>query len=200
MAIRRVSKSSISTTAGKRSNLVAGYSPAVDEMDLIQRVIVGTTPIATITFGSGGTIPQTYQHLKIRWSSRTTSSTGARIRVRFNGDAATNYSAHLVYGNGSVISSAQGSSLNQAGSTAISNSTSLSNVFTAGIIDIIDYKNISKTKTIKQISGVDYNGSGEAMLSSGLWTSTAAITSVTMFWDSGNFDQFSVISLYGVVG
>ena len=65
------------------------------------------------------------------------------------------------------------------------------------IIDILDYVNTNKYKTIRSISGHDANGSGIVQLGSELWQSTSAITSLAGGANAG-FLQYTTIQLYGI--
>jgi hypothetical protein len=76
--------------------------------------------------------------------------------------------------------------------------TSIGSYFGVGVASILDYTNTNKYKTSRILCGYDANGSGFSLLYSGLWQNTAAITSITMFPNSGNFEQYSSFALYGV--
>jgi hypothetical protein len=195
MSIRRASKSSISatTTRGKGSNLLAGYSPAVDEMDLIQRVTVGTA-VTSITLSN---IPQTYQHLHLRVYGQLTS-TQQGVWTRFNSDSAANYSCHFLYGNGASAIGA--SRLSDGGIDAIV--VWDNDDWFIGVIDILDYASTTKLKTVRSISGADSNGAGIISLGSGSWRNTSGITTIHLSDQiaGGSFAQNTVASLYGVIG
>lgn len=199
MAIRRASKSSISTIgAGKRSNLIAGYSPAVDEMDLIERVTVGAGGTGGITFSS---IPQTYQHLQLRVIGRSTeSATRSSLYIAANADYGSNYAYHHLTGDGSTASASGTANGGIAGAyRALSGATAGASIFGAAVVDILDYTSTTKNKTFRMLSGNDNNGNGEVTFSSSVWRSTATITLLVV---STNFNlaQYSTASLYGVVG
>ena len=199
MAIRRASKSSISTTSsGKRFNLIAGYSPAVDEMDLIQRVTVGAGGTNTISFSS---IPQTYQHLQIRAVARSNrgDQNGDFFQMNYNNDGDANYSWHFMAGNGSgpyTVSSAPAAMMetNRFPGSLIGSST-----FGGIVVNILDYT-ASKHKTMIYIGGWDGNGSGEVYFGSGNWRSVNPVTSIQLNNSGGRtFQQHTTVSLYGVV-
>ena len=166
--------------------------------------------IATVTVGAGGvssidlsSIPSTYTHLQVRMMTRcTTAGSGlSNCVVRFNADGGLNYTYHVLFGNGggsagagSTTGAAQayfGTDTPQASATA--------NAFGANIIDILDYANTNKYKTIRTLSGSDLNGSGDISLWSNLWLSTAAINQLTFYTDA-NFAQHTQIALYGIKG
>jgi hypothetical protein len=116
--------------------------------------------------------------------------------IQFNGDTGTNYAYHELGGNGSTTT---------ASGQITQNSGVLLNDFTngtittypnVGIVDIIDYANANKNKTTKSFAGANNNTTGSSVnVSSGLWLSTAAITSLT-FKSGTSFT--GTVTLYGV--
>jgi hypothetical protein len=72
------------------------------------------------------------------------------------------------------------------------------NVFGAGIIDILDYADTNKYKTVRALSGTDNNGSGDIILGSGLYQQTTAITSITLEANGVNWLTNSSFALYGI--
>lgn len=205
MAVKRFSNSLISQSGqDKVTNFIAGYSPAVDEMDLIQRVTIGATPQNSVEFTS---IPQTYQHLQIRQASRSSASSYIQnIRIEFNSDTiTTNYWRHLIHGDGVSTVGTGGSDANglyffySTGSLAL-NSLGIS------IIDILDYTNTSKNKVLRGLGGIENNNTGGSSvekgyihMTSGMWTNTSSINSIKLITTVGNFVQPSTFSLYGVI-
>lgn len=149
-------------------------------------------------------IPQTYTHLQLRWIGRITASTtneNMRVQVGNNSiDTGSNYSQHYLYGTGS--SAAAGGDANQAGMNLgrLTGASSTANIFAAGIIDILDYKNTSKNKTFRALAGNDQNGSGWVWFASGNWRSTSAINQIriTQLFGSGDFAANSSFALYGI--
>jgi hypothetical protein len=76
--------------------------------------------------------------------------------------------------------------------------TSNTAIFGASIIDILDSYSTTKNKTMRAFSGANY-ALPDIRLSSGLFLSTAAINSITIFANIGpNFLAGSRFSLYGV--
>ena len=163
--------------------------------------------LATVTVPSGGAssitfsaIPQTgYSHLQIRAIAQVNSgSTGTGgVRFQFNSDGGSNYSLHRLYGNGSSATADGYASQSNAYAGTVSGSGS-TNIFGASIIEIEDYANTYKNKTIRTLSGADTNGAGIVMFSSSAWYNTTAINTITITSDSGNFTQFSQFSLFGI--
>jgi hypothetical protein len=171
----------------------------------------GFQSIATSTVGSGGTasvtfssIPSTYKHLQIRWLMRSNRASGTNdgLQVRFNSDTGSNYSNHLLYGDGAGAYAANGVSTTSMplGYGASNNITA--SIFGAGVIDILDYANTSKYTTARGLTGLDTNGSdGTVGLASGNWRNLDAVSSITIFPGTGTlFNQYSQLALYGIKG
>lgn len=166
--------------------------------------------LATVTVPSGGTaasitfagIPAGYKHLQIRAIARASTGAANNAYITLNGDTAANYSHHQIYGDGA--STGAGGVANQSASGVpmfnFTNSTYAANLFGVGVMDILDYANTSKYKTVKLLTGNDVNGSGGyIIMRSAGWRNTAAITSITFTPDGGSsFDQYSSFALYGV--
>jgi len=165
--------------------------------------------IATYSVGSGGSssieftsIPATYSHLQVRVIARgTNASSSIYQKIQFNSDTSSVYADHYLLGDGASTSA--GASVNAAfigvGSTTAANATA--SIFGSIIIDILDYANTNKFKTIRNLEGFDVNGSGGMVaLTSGLWRSTSAVTSIKFTPSAGNFAQYSSFALYGIPG
>jgi hypothetical protein len=166
---------------------------------------VGTSfeSIAVSTVGSGGSssisftsIPSTYKHLQIRILGKATAS--AYLRARLN-SATSGYANHIVYGTGaSALAAADSNNSYINLYSAMANTTT--SVFSGVIIDILDYTDTNKNTTLRSLNGIDYNGSGEVGLNSGLWNNTSAVTEISFDLNTGNFAQYSHFALYGIKG
>lgn len=167
------------------------------------------TSIATITAAGGETsltfssIPQTFTDLQLRIFARDTY-TGAgtdSVLMQFNSDTTTDYYCHHLVGNGaSVTVNGYATSYVECYQSMIMAGAG-SNIFGVGIVDIADYKNTSKYKTIKSIGGGDANSSAGAYniaLASSLWQNTNAITTITLSGATTAFAAGSVFALYGI--
>jgi hypothetical protein len=165
--------------------------------------------IATNTVGVGGAseilfsnIPQNYTHLQIRISCRSTTAAGLSwSRLRMNGDTTNaNYKGHQLYGDGSTVASTNFGSEPGIAAFLTVGSTGTANVFNVATIDILDYNNTNKYKTIKVLQGNDTNGAGYVIFHSGVWLSTSSINSLTFLdVNGGSYAQNSKFSLYGVI-
>ena len=158
----------------------------------------GTGSSGTISFTS---IPSTYKHLQIRFIGKSAASGGTENPwLRFNNDSATNYSAHRLYGDGSSAASDAFTTVAQIRAGFVPDSTT-ANLMGVSIIDILDYADTNKNKTVRLLSGQDVNGAGGYItLSSGNWRSTVAVNRVDIIGDGSNWTSSSQFALYGIKG
>jgi len=193
----------VKSTGSYGESAYSGYtSSAVTRVNLsdyesISTVTVGSGGSASITFSS---IPATYTHLQIRGITRSTRAiTQTAFRVRFNSDSGSNYSYHGLYGDGSSAQVDAGASTTYIQLPRFSGASATADLFGAGVIDILDYANTNKNKTLRALAGVDRNGAGDIWFNSGAWYNTNAITSITLTEAStGDFAEYSQWALYGV--
>jgi hypothetical protein len=156
---------------------------------------------------TSATIPSSYDHLYLTISARSslgTSNWYDYVDVQFNGDTGTNYSSTGVYGQASAgswrTSGADGLDrvllINADGSTA--------DTFGNASIWIPNYANTANFKQV--VAGfvtegaTTTNGYWTMGIGAGLWSSTAAITSITIDPQNGDLMQYSSFTLYGVTG
>lgn len=172
--------------------------------------------LATVTVPSGGAasisfagIPSGYKHLQIRVSAASDRSGYVvnNYKMTFNGDTASNYRSHWIQGGYGTTPTAEASASGPEGFIYMPTGTTsaASNVFTGMVIDVLDYANTNKNKTSRNLMGYDVNGTagtgsygGAISLTSGLWQSTSAITSITLAPESFSWIQHSSFSLYGI--
>lgn len=145
-------------------------------------------------------IPQTFTHLQVRVFGRGgVASTGSNIYTNWYGStSASTYSDHRLGGDGSTAYSAADTGLPYIfGGAMFSGANATANIMGTCIIDILDYTNTNKFKTLRMIGGNDRNGSGQAILASGLIQFSGAIT--TGYVDTeGAFTTATRVDLYGI--
>jgi len=197
MAITRLKTSSINEGFVKSKSVLTGNDAIyAGSYESIATVDVGSGGAANFSFTS---IPSTYTHLQLRGIVRSNQA-GSGITtttLQFNSDTGNNYAYHNLIGNGTAAS--VGGVATQPNIT-ITNAPQLSatsNAFGFTIIDILDYTNTNKYTTIRALHGADLNGSGQIILSSGLWMNTSAITSITVN-PAGDAVQYTTFALYGI--
>jgi len=162
--------------------------------------IASAIPSTGSTMAEFLNIPQIYDHLELRYFIRgSDSGSVSYTNIALNGQyyGPTNYSQHTLAGDG-VSAFNEGYINIQSNSGLYSpGATSTANVYAVGITQILDYKNTNKFKTIKNMHGYDANGSGYVMLNSGLWRSTAAVSSLHMI--NMTFVANCRLDLYGII-
>lgn len=136
---------------------------------------------ASVTFSS---IPSTYTDLIVI----VTTTTGGDLSWRINTDTGTNYSQTAIYGYSSL-----GSARQSNGTSHWLNYGSNGGNF-VGIIQLSNYANTNVFKT--HILRDNANGSTTDVMT-GLWRSTAAISTLT-FIPPSTFAVGTTISLYGI--
>jgi hypothetical protein len=169
----------------------------------IATTTVGAGGSATVTFSS---IPATYTHLQLRILSKTTDTAFVEdnTNLYFNSDTTyTNYRGHWLRGDGTTVtaSSIQASGYQVYYGVMPASNASQTSMFAATIIDILDYANTNKYKTVRIINGNDNNNTslGFIGLYSNVWMSSSAITSITFTVPGGtNYAQNSRFALYGI--
>lgn len=161
---------------------------------LLERIELNASA-ASVTFSN---IPQSgYTDLKIVCSTRLDSATGATFNfVRFNG-VTTGYSFKSIEGSGSAAASAGASTAN----AGLDEGTSYTaNTFSSTDIYIPNYTS-SNYKSYSVDTVTENNATSAYMeLVAGLWSNSAAITSVQILPDTGgrNYVANSTFSLYGI--
>lgn len=154
---------------------------------------------STVTVGAGGSatieftsIPSTYTDLKIVMSLRSNSADLDTL-ISFNGSS-TSFTAKRLYGSGSAAAS--DSTSRSAG--LLDMSTYTASTFANNEIYIPNYTG-STNKSFSVDSVTENNATAAySLLNAGLWSNTAAITSITVAPSLGSFVQYSTASLYGI--
>ncbi len=166
--------------------------------------------IATATgTGSSGEItlsgiPQNFKHLQVRCNMFVANNNQSPY-IRFNADSSSNYNRHagVGFGNGSSATDKTGAA--SAGTDRIlcygfgwGTVTSYSNLL---IIDIYNYSSTDQYKIASVLSGAQSGVAyqGEIAFVSGMWQSTAGITSITLTGVS-TFTTDTSVALYGIAG
>lgn len=197
--------SSITQGFPKSRSLLAGnYAYGGGATWLIERINVGSAGASSVTFSS---IPQTFKHLQLRLFTRT-SATGSEswqsmVFASSYNSGATGYTDHILYGTGTSAIATNELLANRINFGTTAGNGANTSVFGSGIIDILDYANTNKYKTVRLFDGYDNNGSGLIALRSGLWQSSTAISTITFApenFGGVTYKQYSSFALYGVVG
>ena len=161
---------------------------------------------ASVTLGSGGTIPQTYKTLKLVMSIRGTSTTVIALYAQWNGSGA-NQTGRTLSGTGTITYSGTALSLTTTigGQTYarvsdyyVNDANTTSNTFTSFDLTIPNYAgSTNKPFSIDWVSEANATAAYQEM-SAGLWSQTAAITSIKLAPNSNDFASGSTFTLYGL--
>ena len=159
-------------------------------MTLIQSQVLSASA-ASVTFSG---IPQTFKTLKLVISARG-DSTFPGLAVNPNGNTA-NLTQKYIFGNGSTaVSGTQADAI--IGNFNGTNTTA--NVFTNIEVDFPGYASPNaKPFSVDNVQESNDTTGGRQMMFAILWSSTAAITSLSVVPDSGNFVAGSSFYLYGI--
>ena len=161
-------------------------------MTLIASNTVGSGGVSSVTFSS---IPQTYTDLVIKISARG-NSTGNydQLLFTFNGST-TSFTGKYIEGTGSTANSYSGGRY-----VFVNGNAATTNTFGNAEVYIPNYAG-SQNKSYS-LDDVGENNATNALshLTAGLWSNTAAITSITL--DTGAYGngilQYSTFYLYGI--
>jgi hypothetical protein len=167
------------------------------------------TPIATFTV-TGSTsiiqfasIPQTYTDLRVVGFVRSQNGSAASDLIDFAINNVTTgglYSTVALLGNTVSATTTRWGGVNVGYRPAIApTSTTASNIFGSFVFDINDYSNTTTFKSLMSRYSHDANGSGGVGTTVVNYRSTAAVSNLQFFYDSGSlFTVGSRITLYGI--
>ena len=170
--------------------------PTNPNMVAIQTVTVGAGGAASIDFTN---IPQTYTDLVVQVSGRGTGAGGeVSATLQFNNNS-SNYSSRWLRGNGAAASSGSDTyGTDEIYLFEMPAASATASTFQNGSIYIPNYTS-SNNKSVSVDSVSENNATTAwAYLTAGLWSNSAAVTSIKLLLQVGNFAQYSTATLYGV--
>ena len=145
------------------------------------------TAAATVTLSS---IPATFTDLILIVQGTLSGGNTGSAGIRVNGDTGNNYSATQLDGDGS--SAASYTDTNQSWmNIGILRGNGQSN-------SIFHFQNYANTTTYKTILARGNDGAGYVRAAVGLWRSTSAINSISIYNPSYNYAVGTTLSLYGI--
>ena len=154
------------------------------------------TPVASQTLSAAtssvtfSNVPQDYTDLIIVLNGTTNDSGTNNLRLQFNSDSGSNYSATRLLGSGSAASSARDSNNTYAMVGDIASS-----LFTS-IIHINNYSNSTTYKTVLSRTG---NANAYLGAYAAVWRSTNAINTITLATNPAlTFMSGTTVSIYGI--
>ena len=123
--------------------------------------------------------------------------------MQLNSDTASNYSWHQIYTYGfdSTPNADAGSNQSYMSVSYIPSDWNSASIYGAVVIDVLDYKNTNKYKTLRALGGFDPNSQyGSVVFGSGNWRNTNAITSIKLYPNVNSWNQYTQFALYGIKG
>ena len=162
-------------------------------LSLIAKQTVGSGGASSVTFSN---IPQTYTDLKVVLSGRVDyADTQSNCSVSINGSTSS-FSGKLLYGYGSGVgSSSRSDNLNVF---LVDGANATSSTFSNCELYFPNYTS-SNYKSFSAETATENNGTTALLqMNAELWSNTAAITSITLTSQNGNFVEFSTFYLYGI--
>ena len=183
---------------GQRNNLYIIWNRGgimANTFELIASSTVGSGGASSIDFTS---IASTWTDLCLKVSARgDTSAQYIDIKGAFNSDTTNaNYNWRALYSIDGTSAATSSTNANYIGQ--INAATSTSNTFSNGELYIPNYT-VSQYKSYSYDFSAENNATASAnILTAGLWSNTAAITSISISCRVGNFVQYSTAYLYGV--
>jgi hypothetical protein len=163
--------------------------------------------IATATVGAGGSqvafagIPQTFTDLLILVNARgSRTSINDDLLIRMNSDSGNNYITKFLLG--LSANSTQGGDLSTSfgapGYSSVPAANASANIFGNCSIYLANYSgSITKRWSAQSMSENDDTNSAQS-ITSGVWSSTAAINRIDLFLGFTVMNQGSIVSLYGI--
>ena len=200
MSVRKFSSASISSVQPKGSKFW-NQETFPGTYESIVTAIVDSGGASSVEFTS---IPSTYKHLQIRAIGKVVNTTAYAkdVLLQFNSDTGNNYSRHQIAGDGSATSVGAGVSTNHITIGSFPDNNFGSSFFSSFVCDILDCTDTNKYKTVRSLGGYEVNNAtySGTKFASGSWRNTNAITSIKIYIDDRNIDQYSHFSLYGIRG
>jgi hypothetical protein len=159
----------------------------------LNSITVGSGGIAQVDFTS---IPQTYTDLLIKTSTNVSSLNV--LRIRFNSVSSSDYTQKVLRGTGAAAASFSNAGWDTLTYFTPSYNNDGANIYSNNEYYIPNYTG-STTKSFSGDSVTEANATtAYQVLYAGLLNNTSAITSISLFAQSGNFNQYSTFTLYGI--
>jgi hypothetical protein len=150
----------------------------------------------------GGNIPASYSHLEIRANLRgTNASTGTTALLTFNNDStAGHYTQQLLEATTSSVIATAAASTNALTLGTVSAANAPAANPSPVTVEIFDYARTTFDKTTLSRAFARTNATTSLVedFYSGLWLSTAAVTSIAVAPSAGSWDTGSSFYLYGI--
>jgi hypothetical protein len=146
-------------------------------------------------------LPVAYQHAEIRWNGRSDNAvTSQTLKMTFNGDTGANYDFQVMQAAGATPASSENFGQVAALGGETTGASAGASTTGSGTIELFDYASTTFHKSFVAHYGFKIGtAAGNVFIRSvvGWWRNTAAITSVTLTPNAGNFAAGSRFTVYG---
>lgn len=187
---------------GLLSRSVSTPIPSTIAIEVIGESIL-TSTAASIVFSS---IPATYRHLRLVILGRSSrgDATSDYLNIRFNGDTGNNYDDAFLEQTDTTMSSDSNPADSSILAAQLPTDTGPASAAGAATIDIPGYAQTVLHKSLvghSQITRGTAAGDIRQTIHGGMWRSTAAINSITLFPQAGGTLAIgTIVTLYGLKG
>jgi hypothetical protein len=172
-----------------------GVPPIVSDYELISTTVLGSSA-ANVTFNVSS-FASTYKHLQIRAVAKTNrDGPGELLHYSINGASPGNHDSHHLWANGSSVTS--DARLDIGTFARVNDKTA--NLYAGIVSDFLDAYSTTKNKTVRTLYGFTGSNTPEVGMSSVLYNSTTAISSIQIYCDLTTFLAGSRFSIYGIKG
>jgi hypothetical protein len=182
-------------------NSQAAAAGGAGAYELIDTIEVTGASTQTVSFSS---IPSNFKHLEIRGVvASSKSSQDDVMMIRLNGSTSYIYTWSWMAREVTTFSGTHSASRNYARINKIVAASNGTNFFSPLLMSITDYANTSKNTTMKIRHGNNFSsGAGDNYLSSSVWQSTDAVSSIefSLALSGYYFTAGSRLSLIGIRG
>jgi len=175
----------------------SGVTPGIVKYDEV--VLAAAT--GGVTLPQTGSFPSSWRTIQVRWQGRCSAALSTtNVNLQLNGDTANNYDWENLLTTGATVggSQAQGAAAMRVGDVTAASAGNAAMAAT-GELWINNYVGTTWWKEILGQSGANW-GSGanqvQVNVQTGVWRSTAAVTSLRIFPATGNWTIGSVFTVY----
>jgi hypothetical protein len=155
------------------------------------QILNGTT--SSMVFSNLNTYSTRYQHLQIRYTAKSSRVSADPLVISIN--STTQSISHHIYGTTTTANDGSAGT-SYAALFAIAGTNTASQVFGAGVLEVVDAFETTKNKTIRSFVGAPEEATS---MDTAFWPVTAAINTIQLSTFSGtNFANGSRFSIYGL--
>ena len=174
--------------------ITSNYGAAPTFVKIASQTLTGTS--STVTFSN---IPQGYTDLQLVINYAISNAAGTDVRMQFNGDTGTNYSALLMSGKNAQAPSNDSARRSNVNYIQFNNWVGPINTYTNyAVVNVMSYSNSTFYKTAIHRGGQFQGSYHEVITQTALYRSTAPITSIAFYTTSYAFAAGATFTIYGI--